>query len=101
MVAEKKTLHRVWGFLLGAALIAVGYIAALVPLVQDPNNSSLEASSGPLLVPAVVGYVTAGAATMSRRTQQVGQGLLVGSTAMSPVAWAGLMAVNLGLIGAQ
>jgi hypothetical protein len=83
------------GFLIGTVVMAVAFIVSLVPLGSDPGAT---ADFPAMLVIAAVGYVTAIAATIGRTTRRVGQGMLVGLTAMFPVAYAGLIAANLGII---
>jgi hypothetical protein len=103
MVAELATsiLHRrprCCGFLIGTGVMAVAFIAALVPLVSDPYSEATASAPAMLLISAV-GYFAAIAATIGRRTRRVGQGMLLGLTTMLPVAFAGLLAANLGIIG--
>jgi hypothetical protein len=78
--------------------MAVAFISALGPLVSDPLHEAT-ISVPAMFVVAAVGYVAAIAATIGLRARRVGQGMLLGLTAMLPVAFAGLLAANLGIIG--
>jgi hypothetical protein len=103
MAAEPATsvLHRrphACGFLFGALVMAIAFVIALVPVVSDPDHEAT-ASLPAMLVVAAVGYAAAITATRDPRARSVGQGMLLGLTAILPVAFAGLLAANLGIVG--
>ena len=101
MVAEPETSptgreSRLLGFLLGAVVITVAFVAAISPLF-DPYAEE-DANPVALLVVAAGGYAVALALVVGR-PRRLGQGMLVGLTVMLPAAWAGLLAANLGIFG--
>jgi hypothetical protein len=78
--------------------MGVAFMVALVPLVSDPYHEA-PASIPAMLVVATVGYAIGVAAAIGRRARRLGQGTLLGLTVMLPVAFAGVIAANLGIIG--
>jgi hypothetical protein len=79
-------------------VIAVAFVIALIPLMSDPFHEAI-ASLRWMLVVVAIGYVAAAAVTISSRGRALGQGMLIGETAMLPLAFAGVLAANLGIIG--
>ena len=95
VVSSPNKMHRVWGFLVGAVVMAVGYVAGISPMIDDPYDEEF-ASPGALLVIAVLGYVAAVVMTIKPPSRALGQGMLLGLSLLLPVAFAGLVAANLG-----
>ena len=95
VIPSSNKMHGVWGFLLGAVVMAVGYIAGIAPMIDDPYAEEF-ASPGALLVTAVLGYVAAIVITIKPSSRPLGQGMLLGLSLLLPVAFAGLVAANLG-----
>jgi hypothetical protein len=95
VISSPNKMPRVWGFLLGAVVMAAGYIAGILPMLDDPYAEEF-ANPGALLVIAVLGYVAAVAMAIKPPSRALGQGMLLGLSLLLPVALAGLLAANLG-----
>jgi hypothetical protein len=96
--AAQPGASRVVGLLVGGAVVVATFIVDLVRLFSGYNHDYQPYALEPVwegltLATPAAGYLAAVVLTVRRGTRRLGQGMLIGLTALLPVAFAATFAI--------